>query len=148
MTKPVRAGFAGLRRHHRLVHRWASALAVASVLVVVGGCTEFDDVSPVTAPSDTAAPDDATTAPPVIVGIDVDWFGQPADDALPALEDQGFVVVALSVCTDAVASGAVFEITDGTGTVLTDDGGVTDAGREAEEGAALQVRIADEAVCE
>lgn len=138
-TKPV------VRRQR--VGRAASIMLLLAVVCVA--CEPLEDGGfPVTAPPETRDGTIVVSTTSRPVGIDTDWFGRPASEAIPALESQGFVVIDILVCSSSVGAGEIRQITDGTGTVLVDKEGVTEEGRLLEEGLALQVKIGDGSPCE
>lgn len=81
------------------------------------------------------------------VGIDENWFNRPASEAIPALKEQGFIVVDYEVCSGSVPKGFVRQIIGGDGTWYVDREGVTEAGRTLSIGEVVEVKIGSGVAC-
>jgi hypothetical protein len=93
----------------------------------------------------TSSPPDVTSTPR-IVGLEDDWYGAPAAEVLPELDELGIVAVEYTRCGD-VAAGEIGIIMTSGGDVLLDADGATAAGDQLESGTVVEVLVGSGEPC-
>lgn len=107
--------------------------AVIAVAILAGGGGD-DDQGPGSAQADN--------------GIGQNWFGEPAEAAVPALRERGFTVIDYPVCSGSVGAGEVRQIIDsGDGTIYLDTEGITAAGERVAVDTSIEVKFGTGTPC-
>ncbi len=130
--------------------------AAVGCLIMVAGCGGASDddsaQGQITVPpaEQTTAPNDVTPTTEVqgTVALSQSWFGQPADAAITAIEDQGIFVADFRVCSGSVNEGEVRQITTGDGVILDDKDGLTDDAQEIAVGSVVQMKVGTGTPCD
>lgn len=98
----------------------------------------------------TGRGDDQGSEPvPSTVGIGRNWFGEPAEAAVPALRERGFTVIDYLVCSGSVGVGEVRQIIDSDdGTIYLDTEGITPAGELVDVDRTIEVKVGSGTPCD